>query len=400
MRKIFLLFLIVAAAAVGAWKYGLFDGASSTDAQAQQQKQSRGAASISVVTAPVKQVDLPIRQRSYGWVEPLQTVAIRSRVVSQLTTQHFTEGQMVKEGDLLFTLDDRELAAQVAKDEAALAKDRAGQARAEADLARYQQLAARNAGTQQQLDVAIADAKSAQATVQGDEAALESDKVRLSFTKIYAPITGRAGSVTLSPGNLVSGGDTSTPLVTLTTMDPIRVTFTLPERELASLQAAMARPGSLPVRALLGDQVIAEGKLVFIDSSIDVSTGTITAKAQFTNPEMKLWPGKYVDVELDTAVHQDALVAPAIAVQQGQKGAYVYVASDDGLARLRSVTTGVSDKNQIEILDGLTANDKVVVDGQLRLTDGAKINVAQNAADQQVSQAAAPLTAGAATAKD
>jgi multidrug efflux system membrane fusion protein len=391
MRKFLILLLLVVVAVAGAWHFGLLDRfrgqpQASAEQKGQQGARRGGAGPISVVVASATQADVPIRQRSFGYVEPEQTVAVRSRVTSQLTQQHFKEGQMVKKGDLLFTLDDRELAAQVEKDEATLAKDQALQTRTQADLSRYQQLLARNAGTAQQLDQATADAKSASATVMADQAALDSDKIRLSYAKIYAPITGRAGSVNVTPGNLVSTSDSSPALVTLTSVDPIRVTFTLPERELSALQTAMAAAAPVPVHALIGDQEIATGKLVFIDSSVDTQAGTITAKGLFDNPDMKLWPGKYVDVALDTAVHKGAVLAPAVAVQQGQKGPYVYVAQD-GKAELRNVKTGVSSGDRIEIVDGLAKGEQVVIDGQLRLTNGSAIAVKTGSDATKVSQA-------------
>ena len=402
MRKFLILLLLVVVACAGAWQFGLLDRfraqpQASAEHKGQQGGRRGGAGPISVVVASVTQADVPIRQRSFGYVEPEQTVAVRSRVTSQLMQQHFTEGQMVKKGDLLFTLDDRELAAQVEKDEATLAKDEALQTRTQADLSRYQQLLSRNAGTAQQLDQATADAKSASATVMADKAALDSDKIRLSYAKIYAPITGRAGSVNVTPGNLVSTSDSSPALVTLTSVDPIRVTFTLPERELSALQKAMAAAAPVPVHALIGDEEIATGKLVFIDSSVDTQAGTITAKGLFDNPDMKLWPGKYVDVALDTAVHKDALLA-AVAIQQGQKGPYVYVAQD-GKAELRNVKTGVSSDDRIEIVDGLAKGEQVVIDGQLRLTNGSAVAVKAGGDTNQVSQAE-QANANAPRAKD
>jgi multidrug efflux system membrane fusion protein len=386
MRKIFAFVAVAVCLAAAAWHFGYLGAASQKAAQSQTGGSRRAAGPINVVTRPVEQVDLPIHQRSYGWVEPEQTVAIRARVASQLTEQHFKEGDMMKKGDLLFALDDRELKAEVDKDQATLDKDMALQTRAEADLTRNKQLVARNAGTQQALDLAIADAKSAAATVIADQATLDADKTRLSYTKIYAPITGRTGSVSVTPGNLVSSSDT-TPLVVLTSMDPIRVTFSLPERALAQLRGAMSDSNNVPVRVLDGEQVAATGKLVFIDSSVDTSTGTITAKGLFDNSDFKLWPGRYVDVEVDTSMHPNALVAPAVALQQGQKGPYVFVAMQDGTADLREVKTGVSDGDRIEILSGLAKGDAVIVEGQQRLTKGAKIVVKPADQGQKVSEA-------------
>lgn len=395
MRKMFALIAVVLGLAAVAWHFGYFGTADQKSTQSRDSAVQRVAAPTHVITQPVEQVDLPIRQRSFGWVEPQKTVSVRARVASQLMEQHFKEGDMVKKGDLLFTLDDRELQAQVDKDQATLDKDTAAQIRAEADLVRNKQLVARNAGTQQALDVAIADAKGAVATVAADKATLDADKARLSYTKIVAPITGRTGSVSVTPGNLVSSGDTGTPLVTLTSMDPIRVTFTLPERELPQLRAAMTESNNVVVRVLNGDQVTATGRLVFIDSAVDTSTGTITVKGLFDNPDFKLWPGRYVDVEVDTAVHKNALVAPTVAIQQGQKGPYVFVARQDGTADLREVKTGVSDGDRIEILAGLEKGDEVVVEGQQRLKAGAKIAVKPAPAGQKVSEARTPSGAPA-----
>ena len=384
MRKFFLLLLLLAVAAGGAWHYGLIGAGKKTETA--QKSGRRGGGIISVVTEPVTKADLPIRLRSFGWVEPVQSVSVKSRVASQLLEQHFREGQMVKKGDLLFTLDDRELAAQVAKDEASLERNRALLARAEADLKRYEQLVSRNAGTQQALDQATADAKAAKAQVASDEATLSSDKIRLSYTKIYAPIAGRAGAVPITPGNLVTTSDSAPALVTITTIDPIRINFTLPERELTALQGALARPGDVPVRAIERGDVIATGKLVFIDSAVDQTTGTITAKALFDNPDLKLWPGRYLDIELDIDMRKDAIVAPTVAIQQGQKGPYVFLARQDNTAELRQVKLGVSEGDRIQILDGLAAGDQVVVDGQMRLTNGAKIRMKDAQQPERVSR--------------
>jgi multidrug efflux system membrane fusion protein len=387
MKKVVALVILALGLAAGAWHFGYFGSPSQKPAQSTAGAARRVAGPVNVVTRVVEQVDLPIRQRSFGFVEPLQTVALRARVASQLTEQHFREGDMVKKGDLLFSLDDRELKAQVEKDQATLDKDLALQTRTEADLARNRQLVARNAGTQQALDVAIADSKGAAATVIADRATLDADKARLSYTKIYAPITGRTGSVGVTPGNLVSSSDTAPALVTLTSMDPVRVTFTLPERALTQLRAAMAESHDVPVRVLQGGQMTATGKLVFIDSAVDTSTGTITVKGLFDNPDFKLWPGRYVDVEVETDEHPGALVAPAVAIQQGQKGPYVFVAKSDGTAELRQVKIGVDDGDRLEILAGLAKGDQVVIEGQQRLRDGSKISVKPG--DQKISEARA-----------
>lgn len=336
-------------------------------------REARTGAAIPVVTAPVLQTNFPIRRRSFGYAEPIASVVVRSRVDSQLLEQHFTEGQFVKKGDLLFTLDDREFAAQLAKDEATLAKDQAVKGRAQNDLQRAQQLLQRNAGTQQALDVATADSKTADASLQADRAAIDADKLRLSYTRITSPIDGRIGAVTVTPGNLVRANDAGQGLVTITQIAPIRISFTAPERDFGSVQASAAR-GPIEVRAFArGAEKPITGKLTFIDSQVDQTTGTILLKAEFANKDLSLWPGEYMDVEFDTTVHENALVIPTVALQQGQNFSYVFVANE-GVAELRKVTPGEADDDRTEIVDGLRPGESVVVDGQMRLKDGARIS--------------------------
>ena len=339
---------------------------------------ARQGAATSVVTVAAASGDFPVRLKSIGNVEPLAVVAVKSRVQSQLLSVHFTEGQMVKQGELMFSLDDRELAAQVAKDVAAIARDEATLTRSKADLARAQQLLAKNAGTQQALDQATADQASAAASLQADQAALDADKLRLSYTSIYAPIAGRAGAVSVTPGNLVNASDTGPGLVVLTPMKPVRIAFTLPERELPRVQGAMATGKPPAVRAIPhgGSGASATGVLNFIDSSINQASGTITLKAEFANENLGLWPGEYRDVEVDLGVHANAVSVPTVALQEGQKGSFVYVVGAESRAELRVVTPGLIDGDRTEIVAGLKAGERVVVDGQLRLAAGAAVREA------------------------
>ena len=380
MRRYVLLAIILAIFGAGAvYRYGglaLFGAGSRTAGTTSQDAGSSrgGGAPVAVVIAPVEQVTFPVRRRSFGYAEPMASVIVRSRVDSQLLDQHFTEGQFVKKGDLLFTLDDRELKAQVAKDEATLAKDRALRARTQNDLQRAQQLLQRNAGTQQALDQATADAKSADATILGDEAALDTDRVRLSYARINADIAGRVGSVSITPGNLVHANDTGPGLVTITQIAPIRVSFTVPERDFPSVQQSAAK-APIEVRVFergSPDKPIT-GKLTFIDSQVDTTTGTVILKAEFANADLGLWPGEYVDVELDTAQHPNAAVVPTVAVQQGQDFSYVFVARADNTAELRKVIPGGADATRTEVVSGLKPGESVVVDGQLRLSNGARL---------------------------
>ena len=343
--------------------------------KAESSSRRGGSGPIAVVTATAEQADFPVRLRSIGNVEPMAVVAVKPRVQSQLLEQHFAEGQTVKKGDLLFALDDREFADLVAKDEALLARDQALVARTAADFERAQMLLQRNAGTQQALDQASSDQKSALATVQADKANLETDRLHLSYTKIFAPIDGRMGAVAIAPGNLVNASDSGSGLVSITQLKPIRVTFTVSERELPRLQSEMKGPTPLTVNVYShGNQTAkSAGKLTFVDSSVDPASGTITLKAEFPNEDLALWPGEYADVEIELNPHPMAVSVPTVALQPGQTGDFVFLVGPDSKAQVLLVTAGLVDKDRTEVIKGLEAGDKVVVDGQLRLFNGSTV---------------------------
>jgi multidrug efflux system membrane fusion protein len=370
------------AAAAGAgyyWYVHAQPAATSTEQRSGQSqiggdREGSGDHIVSVVTTPAARGDFPVRRHSIGWVEPISTVAVKSRVQSQLLGQHFAIGQMVKQGDLLFTLDDKEFQAAVDKDQATLEKDQAVAALDEANLKRNQQLVARNAGTQQAVDQSVSDEKSAVANVAADQATLETDKLHLSYTKIYAPISGRVGAVTVTPGNLVNANDAGPGFVTITQVQPIRVSFTLPESDLAEIKAAAAGPVPPVVRVTPNgsDKSIA-GKLDFIDSSVDTASGTVTLKAEFANQDLSLWPGQYVDVDVDVGMHPNATIVPTVAVQIGQQGSYVFVVKPDQRVELTNIKTGETDGDKMEVAAGLAPGEKVVIDGQANLTDGTHV---------------------------
>jgi len=368
--------LAVTAAAGGVWFY-TSHGAADTARRGGQTAGGRGGAGapVAVVTAAAERGDMPVRKRAIGFVETPASVVVKSRIDSQIVGQHVVDGQFVRKGDLLFTLDDRDIRAQIDKDEAAIARDEATHKRAETDLARYQQLLAKNAGTQASVDQATADERSSAATILSDKATLEADRLKLGYTRIAAPIDGRVGAVQVTPGNLVSANSAGTGLVTITQMKPLRVTFTLPERDLAVLQGALASGKAVPVMAKVPDtgRDAASGTLNFVDSSVDMSSGTITAKAQFANDDLALWPGQYVDVEIAADTLEGVTIVPTVAVQTGQKGPYVYVAGADQVVSLRQVKVALADGDRTALADGVKPGERVVVDGQLRLKEGTKI---------------------------
>jgi multidrug efflux system membrane fusion protein len=345
-------------------------------------------APVPVVTEEVAVEDFAIRRRTIGILESPATVIIRSRIDSVVLEQHVTDGQIVKKGDLLFTLDDREIQATIARDEATIAKDRAALAQAEAALRRTEELSAKDIAPQQQLEQATATFKAAQQTVEADQAVLQADRLKLGYAKLQAPITGRIGAVRVAPGNLVSANDPAG-LVTLTQMQPLRASFTLPERDLAALRAAAARtpPAAVRVYAPGETEALSTGVLDFVDSSVDSSSGTIAAKATFPNKQFKLWPGQYVDVIVDLAVRPSTVTVPTVAIQIGQQGTYVFVAKPDQTVEMRKVELTGIEGNRTALASGLSAGERVVVQGQLRLTQGSRWQEAE-----RVPSASKPVT--------
>ena len=327
-----------------------------------------------VVTAAAIEQNFVIRRRTIGSLESPAVVTIRSRLDSQVLEQHVRDGQIVKKGDLLFTLDDREVRAALARAEAQLAKDRAALSRSELDLRRAQELLLRNAAPKTQLETATAENQGAIATVQADQAQIDAEKVRLSYSKIVAPIDGRIGTVRIAPGNLISAND-PVGLTTLTQMQPLRVSFTLPERDLAALRAAAQQTPPTAVRVYTSGvpEQLAEGKLDFVDTSVDVASGTIAARATFPNEDLALWPGQFVDVEIDLGVRPQTVMVPTVAIQSGQQGPFLFVSTADGRAELRKVQLVASEADRTALGSGVTAGERVVVEGQMRLVNGARI---------------------------
>lgn len=363
---------VAAAAAAGGWWWsgGKLPGGPSPQGNASAPK---GPPPVPVVLRAVEVRSAPERFSTIGAAAPMATVALKSRIDSVVEAVHFTEGQEVKAGELLFTLDDRALRAQLAQAEANLERDRAQLEKAQGDVRRYTELVRRDAVARQQFDAAIAAAAALEATVKANEAAIQSAKVALGFTRLYAPMDGRTGAVSAKPGASVRPAD-SAPLVTLTQLRPINVAFNVPERYLSQIRQALAA-GPVTVEAsTAGDPgMVEQGRLVFIDSQVDPLSGTILAKAEFANQQTRLWPGQFVDVSVILRVDEGVVAAPAEAVLMGQDGRFAYVAGPDGKAEARKVTVSRIADGWAVIADGLKAGEKVVVDGQSRLTPGARM---------------------------
>jgi multidrug efflux system membrane fusion protein len=331
---------------------------------------------IPVTVASAVEQDVPVEIRVIGNVQPYTTVAIRAQVGGQLTRVWFREGQDVHRGDRLFTIDPRPYQSALAQAEANLARDEAQLKNAQADAARYADLVKKDFITKQDYDKTLTGAEASKAVVAADRAAIENTRLQLQYCDITAPIDGRTGAVMVHEGNIIKAGDTN-PIVTINQVQPVYVQFAVPESQFAQVRAAAAL---LPVTATPqgGGASIDGGKLTFIDNAVDPQTGTITLKATFPNGNRALWPGEFVNVTMTLSKRANAIVVPAQALQNGQKGQYVYVVTADKGVEMRPVTVVQQTESQAVIGKGVNVGDTVVTDGQLRLTPKSKVDVKTN----------------------
>lgn len=362
---------------------------------------------VPVSAQPVEKKSIPIQIRAIGNVEASSTVQIRSLVSGELLKVHFAEGQTVKKGELLFTLDQRPFEAALEQAQANLAKDQAQEAVAQAvlerDLAqlnnakkqaeRYKELLKQGVVSQELSDqyrlnvetaTAVVEAdkaslNNAQSILKADQAAIENTKIQLTYTRIQSPMDGRTGNLMVYAGNLVRANDT-TPLVTINQVDPVFVSFSVPEKDLNQIKTYRTSSGfGIAANPPDNDKLKVTGQLTFIDNTVDLTTGTIRLKGSFQNAEGLLWPGQFVNVTLTLTTQPDALVVPSRAVQTGQEGPIVYVVEADQTVKIRKVTTGPTVENLTVITSGVQVGETVVTDGHLRLIPGAKVAVKPDA---------------------
>ena len=406
-------------------------GCSRDKAESQPAAQQRRPA-VPVAVVQVEQKTMPLQVQAIGSAEAYAVVSIKAQVGGELQRVHVKEGQDVKKGDVLFTIDPRPFEASLAQAEAnlardqvqiqqarsvyerdqarvaqtraALARDQAQADNANAQVKRYSELFKRELIAREQYDqietaaqalaatlrADEADVKSAEETVRADqaaikaaeqtaradEAAVQNAKLQLGYTTIRSPIDGRTGSLMLNEGNIVrSGGNQDSTLMVINQIRPIYVSFTVPQQQLGAIKRYMA-VAPLAVSAVsAGDPRPVTGEVTFVDNAVDATTGTIRLKATFANAEGRLWPGQFANVTLVLANEPDAIVVPSAAVQTGQQGTYVFVVKDDATVDLRRVALARAQGNESVIAKGLQAGEKVVVDGQPRLTPGAKVEV-------------------------
>jgi len=395
-------FSIISLAAITIVIGFVFSGCASKGSTTPQQQGRRGdgGGPVPVVVTTVTQKDVPIDIQVIGNVEAYSTITVKAQAGGELTNVYFHEGDYVKKGDLLFTIDQRPFQAQLSQAEANLARDTAALSQAEANLARdvaqekfAQSQASRmdelfKAGvmSKEQTDQQRSSADALSQAVNADKAAIESAKaqigaakaaidtakVQLGYTTIRSPIEGRTGNLMVKQGNIVAMNTTD--LITIAEVQPIYVTFSVPEANLAEVKRYMAE-GKLPVTVTPQDDTSKKetGVLTFIDNTVDATTGTIKLKGTFQNADRALWPGQFVRVALRLTTRSDAVILPNQAVQTGQEGQFVYVVKQDRTVEFRPVVTGARVDQDLVIEKGVQPGETVVTEGQLRLAPGSRI---------------------------
>jgi multidrug efflux system membrane fusion protein len=323
---------------------------------------------VEVVTAVVK--DVPIRLEALGTVTPIASVAIKARLESVITGVHFQDGAMVHAGDLLFTLDSRQIEAEIKRVEAVIAGAEAQQEQAERDVKRYNELVQKNATTQVTLNNAQTQVNIAASVAASNRAQLENLKVQLSWTKIRAPISGRISAAAVKVGNFVRPADTA-PLAIINQIKPVYVTFGLPQKQLPDLRKALAADTATVEARVPGDDRVADGQVTMIENTVDAATGMAIVRATMENKDEMLWPGTLVNTRVILR-NEKAVLVPSPAVQVSQTGSYVYVV-ENGVAKVRPVTVERTVDMQSVISKGLEGGEMVVLDGQLQLVEGTRV---------------------------
>ena len=374
------------------------------ESKAEPKGGARPAAAVPVAVAIVEQKAMPVQIQAIGSVEANSVVSVRAQVGGELVRVHFKEGQDVKKGDLLFTIDRRPFQAALGQAEATMSQHQAQVRQAQANLAkdeaqlenarveeeRYKRLVAGGFVAREQYDQFLTALKTAQATIEADQAAVataralvradesivETARLNLAYTEIKSPIDGRTGSLMLHEGNVVrSGGTSDSTLLVINKIQPIYVSFTVPQQQLSEIKTYM-QAGSLSVEALpSGEKKAERGVVTFVDNAIDPTTGTVRLKASFPNSDKKLWPGQFANVTLTLTVDPNAIVVPSQAVQTGAQGPYVFLVKPDSTVESRRVVVARTQGSDSVIASGLQAGEQVVTDGQPRLSPGVKVEV-------------------------
>jgi multidrug efflux system membrane fusion protein len=347
---------------------------SSSSSSSRQAGRFGANAPIPVGLATAAKGDIPIVIKALGTVTPLATVTVKAQITGQLIQVEFTEGQTVKQGDLLAVVDPRPYVVALQQAQGTLDKDQALLKNAQIDLQRYKTLVAQDSIARQLYDTQAALVRQDEATVVTDQALVDNAKLNLVYTRIIAPTAGRIGLRLVDQGNYVTLGD-ATGICIITLMQPISVIFTIPEDTVPQVRKRLRDNATLPTTALDRAQKVelGTGKIATTDNQIDTTTGMLKLRATFDNADEALFPNQFVNVRLLVDTVKDTLVVPVAAIQRGQPGTFVYRVKPDDTVEVRVIETGVTDGEKIAVVKGLAIGDQVVIDGTDRLRDGAKI---------------------------
>ena len=340
-----------------------------------KQEQARPAEEIPVKTGTAVKMDVPLNVSAIGTVQAYSTVNITSHVGGQITQVHVKEGQAIKKGQRLFNIDDREYQTALESARINLEKDRIQLEKEKTDARRYAELLKKDYVTKDEVEQTQNDVDVREATIKGDEADIKSAELNLSYCRITAPMDGRAGSILVNQGNIITANNNSDPLMVINQIQPIYIQFSVPEQYLAEIQAQLNFEPKVLISVPEKPAEIKEGQLTFLDNSIDTNTGTIKLKATFENADNTLWPGQFVNVTLVLGVNTGAIAVPSDAVQMSQDGNYIFVVKADNTVESRNVTIGSEVGDQTEIMSGISIGEVVVTDGQLKLSEGARISI-------------------------
>lgn len=390
---VFLTILVIGAAGYGGWRHFIADAKPTPQPQAQ----AAAPAKVPVTFTDVKKADYPVHTYGLGTVMPLKTVTVRSRVDGEITKILFKQGQMVKQGDPLVEIDKRPYQAALDQAVAKKAQDEANLRNDQLNLQRFQNLAEKSFESKQDVDTQQALVDQVKAQIEGDEAAIDNAQTNLSYTTIKAPLTGRTGFRLIDAGNIVHASD-STGIVTIAQLQPISVQFTEPQDQLPAITKAFDK-GTVPVEALSSDgtTTLSQGRLLVIDNTVNQATGTISLKARFDNQDNALWPGLSVNTRMLINTLAQVIVVPSDVVQHGPNGLFAYVIGDDDKVSAKPIKVSVNGDGNAVISDGLTVGQKVVVEGQSRLQNGALVDAKPMSSDaEKVAEQTAAQPDGAA----
>nr|WP_223967710.1 efflux RND transporter periplasmic adaptor subunit [Bradyrhizobium sp. RD5-C2] len=327
---------------------------------------------VSVDLAKAERRSVPVDVDAIGQVTPISSVALKSRLETTIVSVHFEDGARVNEGDLLFMLDARQIDAQIEQAEGVLARDQAQFEGAQRDLRRYTELVGKGATTQVNLDNAKTQSDVLIGTIKADQFALENLRVQKSYTVIRAPFAGRISAANVKVGNFVRPADTQ-PLAVINQMAPVYVTFAIPQRALVDLRDAMGKDEPKVIATIPGHQRSESGKVAMVENTVDATTGMVTVRGIMNNANETLWPGTIVQTKLIIR-SEDAVVVPTVAVQRSQNGNFVFVVQD-GVAKVRPVKVDRTFQGSSVISDGLAGDESIVVDGQLLLSEGSRVEL-------------------------